>query len=108
MQNRIKIHTKLRYTVKGTAVRPRLAVYRGINNVYAQLINDEKGVTIASANSLKLKGSLSNKAKEVGTEIAKQAKEAKIKAVVFDRGGFSYKGVVKTFYETARVTRLTT
>ncbi|HSX41901.1 MAG TPA: 50S ribosomal protein L18 [Candidatus Saccharimonadales bacterium] len=102
MQNRQKLHTKIRHRVTGTAERPRLAVYRSLNNLFAQLIDDNNAKTIGSASSLKLKGSRSSKAKAVGEEIASIAKELKIKAAVFDRGGFGYKGVIKIVAEAAR------
>lgn len=102
MQNRRKLHTKIRYRIMGSAQRPRLAVYRSLNNLFAQLIDDENGKTLVSASSLKLKGSLSSKAQEVGKEIASKAAAAKITSVVFDRGGFGYKGVIKLLAESAR------
>jgi len=100
--SRQRIHRKLRKTVIGTTTRPRLAVYRSLNNLFAQLVDDSVGKTLAAASSLKQSGSLTNKAEFVGKEIASLAKNAKIKAVVFDRGGFSYKGAVKTLAESAR------
>lgn len=100
--SRETIHRKLRKTVSGTASRPRLAVYRSLNNLSAQLIDDTAGRTIASANSLKIDGSLSVKAKTVAKVIAKKAKDLKIKRVVYDRGGFAYLGAVKLLCETAR------
>jgi large subunit ribosomal protein L18 len=102
MINRHKLHTKIRYRVSGTASRPRLAVYRSLNNIFAQLIDDERGVTLASASSLKEKGSLTAKAKIVGMAIAKAAKDKNINQAVYDRGGFAYKGAVKTLCETVR------
>lgn len=100
--SRQSIHKKLRKTVIGTATRPRLAVYRSLNNLTAQLINDQSGETIASANSLKLKGPLSSKAETVAKDIVRKAKVKKIKEAVYDRGGFAYLGVVKLLCETAR------
>lgn len=99
---RQKIHRRLRHTVKGTSVRPRLSVYRSLNHIFAQLIDDESGCTLVSATSLKDKGSLSEKAKLVGLRIAKLAGEKKIKTAVFDRGGFAYMGAVKILCETVR------
>lgn len=107
MQNRIKLHTKIRHKINGTAERPRLAVYRSLNNLFVQLIDDQNGKTLVAASSLKLKGNLSSKAKAVGEDIAAKAKEAKIKAAIFDRGGFGYKGVVKQLAEAAREKGLT-
>ncbi len=100
--SRQRIHAKLRKTVIGTAERPRLAVYRSLNNLFAQLIDDATGKTLASASSLKGKGSLMSKAKTVGVDIAKKAKELKVKKAVFDRGGFAYHGAVKQLCESAR------
>ncbi|MBI4948118.1 50S ribosomal protein L18 [Candidatus Berkelbacteria bacterium] len=102
MQNRTKIHTRIRKVISGTAQRPRLSVYRSLTNVYAQLIDDTKGLTLVSANSLKEKGSKLQKAQFVGEVIAKLAKEKKIKSASFDRGGFRYAGVVKVLAESAR------
>ena len=104
---RSKIQTKLRKTVIGTAERPRLSVYRSLNQVYAQLIDDATGKTLASAHSLKSTGSLSVKATEVGTAIAAAAKEKKIKSAVYDRAGFAYNGAVKALCEAARAAGLT-
>lgn len=100
--DRIKRHAKIRQTIKGTAERPRLAVYRSLNNVFAQLIDDQSHKTIISASSLKVNGTLGTKAKEVGETIAKNAQTAKITTVLFDRGGFPYSGVVKILAEAAR------
>ena len=102
MQNRQKIHTKIRHRLTGTAARPRLAIYSSLNNIFAQLIDDSSGITLASASSLKIKGGLIKKAETVGKEIATKAKEAKISAAVFDRGGFPYAGSVKQTAEAAR------
>ncbi len=102
MQNRQKIHTRIRKVVSGTAERPRLATYRSLNNLFIQAIDDVSGKTLFAANSLKLTGSLTKKAEHVGTEIAKLAKENKIKHVVFDRGGFPYKGVIVVLADAAR------
>ena len=102
MQNRQKIHTKIRHRLSGTTTRPRLAIYRSLNNIFAQLIDDSAGVTVVSASSLKLKGGLTKKAQTVGKEIATKAKAAKISEVVFDRGGFPYAGSIKQVAEAAR------
>jgi len=95
-------HKRLRSKIAGTAVCPRLAVYRSNKFVYAQLIDDEAGKTIASADSRKEKGTRSESATAVGAEIAKQAKAAKIESVVFDRGGFKYAGIIATLADAAR------
>lgn len=100
---RISRHARIRAKVSGTAARPRLAVFRSNKYVYAQLINDELGTTIAAVDSRKVKGdSATDKAKAVGAEIAKQAKAEKIDSVVFDRGGFPYQGIVAAVADGAR------
>lgn len=100
--NRIKTHKKIRFTISGTDSRPRLSVYRSNTNLYAQLIDDTAHKTLAHASSLKMKGSLSAKAKLVGEMIAEEAKKIKITEAVFDRGGFKYDGAVKLVAESAR------
>src|SRR5205085_10723295 len=89
---RNSIRTRIRKTIKGTAERPRLSVYRSNKQIYAQLIDDIKGVTISSASSASAdaKGKKVELAKEVGKTIAAKAGEAGIKSVVFDRGGYLY------------------
>lgn len=100
---RAKRHNRLRYSVSGTAARPRLAVFRSNKFVYAQLIDDKTGKTLACADSRKeKKGTAVEKAKVVGAEIAKKAETAKITEVVFDRGGFRYQGIVAALAEAAR------
>lgn len=95
-------HKRLRAKVTGTASRPRLSVFRSNQFVYAQLIDDEAGKTLAAVDSRKEKGTKSEAAKTVGAEIAKKAKAAKIEEVVFDRGGFRYQGVVAAVADAAR------
>ena len=96
-------HKRLRSKITGTAARPRLAVYRSNKFVYAQLIDDEAGKTIAAADSRnEKKGTPVEKAKVVGTTIAEAAKGAKIETVVFDRGGFQYAGIVASLADAAR------
>ena len=102
MLNRERNHRKIRQTIIGSATRPRLAVFRSLNNLSAQLIDDSKGVTLVSADSTKEKGSRTDKAKLVGRQIAEKAKVAKISNIVFDRGGFTYRGVIKILAEEAR------
>ena len=100
---RTQRHKRLRSKATGTADRPRLAVYRSNKFVYAQLIDDEAGKTLAAADSRKeTKGTGVEKATAVGTAIAKKATAAKIEAVVFDRGGFQYQGIVKAVADGAR------
>ena len=101
---RIKRHRKIRQTLSGTDVTPRLCVFRSNQAIYAQLIDDVKGVTIASSSSLELKLKNNNleAAAAVGKDIAEKAKKAKIKTVVFDRGGYLYHGRVKALADAAR------
>ena len=99
-------HKRVRAKISGTADCPRLCVYRSNSNIYAQVIDDTKGITIVSASTLdkEVKTKKSNKeaAKEVGTLVAKRAIEKKIKNVVYDRGGYIYHGIVKELAEAAR------
>ena len=96
-------HAKIRTRVFGTTKRPRLSVFKSNRFVYAQIINDETGKTLAAASSVKAKkGTKSEQSKVVGKEIAEKAKTAKISKVVFDRGGFAYKGRVRNVAEAAR------
>jgi large subunit ribosomal protein L18 len=99
---RVKRHNRLRHKVVGTATRPRLAVFKSNVAIYAQLINDEAGVTVAAADSRKENGNLVEVAKKVGATIAKKAGEQKITEVVFDRGGFRYQGAVAALADGAR------
>lgn len=100
---RIKRHFKIRNRISGTKEVPRLSVFRSNKEIYAQLIDDVNGVTLASASSLKLKdGQNVDGAKQVGLEIGKVAKDLKIKSVVFDRSGYKYHGRVKSLAEGAR------
>ncbi len=104
-------HIRVRTKVSGTAMRPRLCVYRSNSNLYAQLIDDVAGNTLAQASTLdkEVKNKHANKeaAKEVGALVAKRALEKNIKEVVFDRGGYIYHGVVKELAEAAREGGLT-
>lgn len=100
--SRAKRHNRLRHKVAGTAARPRLAVFRSNQFVYAQLIDDEAGKTIAAADSRKAKGTRVEQATVVGTDIAKQASDKKVTEVVFDRGGFRYQGAVAALADAAR------
>lgn len=106
---RVKRHTRVRGKIFGTAERPRLNVYRSLTNIYAQIIDDEKGVTLISASSLEkeLKETLKDKTKKetatiIGETLAKRALKKKIKTVVFDRGGYLYTGRVKNLADGAR------
>ena len=97
---------RVRTKVQGTSMRPRLCVFKSLNNIYAQLIDDEKQATICSASTLdkevKTKASNVEAAAEVGKLIAERAKKAKINTVVFDRNGYLYHGKVKALADAAR------
>ena len=105
------IHSRIRRKVRGTTERPRLAVYRSLNHIYAQLIDDEKAQTIASASTtektlgLKTGGNIAA-AKKVGEAIAERALAAGVSTVVFDRGGYLYHGRVKALTDAARAAGL--
>ena len=98
-------HTRVRNKVSGTAEMPRLNVFRSNENIFAQIIDDTKGNTLVSSSSVELKiknGGNVEAAKLVGKDIAEKAKKAKIKKVVFDRGGYLYHGRVEALAEAAR------
>lgn len=96
-------HQKIKKVAQGTTERPRLVVFRSNLHTYAQLVDDSTGKTIASASDMKeKKGKGIEKAKNVGLEIAKKAKEAKVETCVFDRNGYMYHGKVKAIAEGAR------
>lgn len=104
---RKKRHAHVRRTISGTPERPRLNVFRSSKHIYAQLIDDVNGVTVASASSLELKEGQSDltktdAAKQVGGLVAKRAKEKGVEKVVFDRGGYLYHGRVAALAEAAR------
>ena len=104
---RTAIHKRIRHKVRGTTAHPRLAVYRSLNHIYAQLIDDERGVTIVSASTTEkeLRGPTGGNveaAKRIGKEIALRALAKGIDRVVFDRGGYLYHGRVKALTEAAR------
>lgn len=100
---RLRRHARVRKTVSGTESRPRLDVFRSNKEIYAQIIDDTKGVTLVSASSLKLEnGGNIAAAKEVGKMIAEAALKAGITQVVFDRGGYIYHGRVQALAEGAR------
>ena len=105
-KKRMARHKRVRAVVSGTAERPRLAVYRSLNHIYAQLIDDQAGVTLAAASSVEkgFEGSGGNKdaARKVGEMIAQRAKDKGIETVVFDRGGYLYHGRVAELAEGAR------
>lgn len=93
---------KLRKTIRGTAERPRLVVFRSNAGMYAQLIDDSQGFTLAAASSKGLTGKKSELAKQTGTQIAQAAQAKGIKSVVFDRNGYLYHGRIKALADGAR------
>lgn len=98
-------HERVRTKIVGTKEVPRVCVFRSNTNIYAQIINDEEGITLVSASSLENKGANGSNveaAKLVGTSLAKKAKEAGITKVVFDRGGYLYHGRVKALADALR------
>ena len=105
-KQRLRRHKRVRGKISGTAARPRLNVFRSNANIYAQIIDDENGVTLLSASTLDKEfngyGGNREAAKAVGTMIAKKAAEKGITEVVFDRGGYVYHGRVKELADAAR------
>ena len=106
---RIKRHARVRINVQGTQQRPRLCVFRSLSEIYAQVIDDSAGNTLASASSIdqdlrsQMKGlKKSEQAKVVGKALAERAKNKGVQAVVFDRGGFKYSGRIKALADGAR------
>ena len=102
---RLRRHARVRSKVSGTKEVPRLNVFRSNNNIFVQIIDDENGNTLVSSSSVELKlknGGNVEGAKLVGKDIAEKAKKAKIKTVVFDRGGYLYHGRVEALAEAAR------
>lgn len=97
-------HKKIRKKIKGTKEKPRLSVYRSLKGIWAQIIDDDKGITLASASHKKIKKYKDklDQARQVGILIAKEAKKKKIKRIVFDRGGYKYHGRIKELAEGAR------
>jgi large subunit ribosomal protein L18 len=106
VEARKRIRTRIRRKVTGTTERPRLAVFRSLKNIYAQVIDDSTGKTIAAASSRdkdsSVKGANAAAAKAVGALIAKKAKDKGVTRVVFDRGGYLYHGNVKALADAAR------
>ena len=112
-QERVIRHKRVRKTISGTSEKPRLCVNRSLSNIYAQIIDDTKGVTLVSASTLekdiaeKIKGKTKTEAaKIVGETIGQKAKAKKIKEVVFDRGGYLYTGRVQAVADGARASGL--
>lgn len=106
-ERRIRRHRRVRRKIRGTALRPRLCVFRSLRHIYAQVINDEEGRTLVAASSLSpeirgIRGTKTEIARAVGRLIAQKALEKEITKVVFDRGGYKYHGRVKALAEGAR------
>jgi large subunit ribosomal protein L18 len=107
---RTRVHKRIRRRVAGSEERPRLAVFRSTNHIYAQVIDDQKGHTLAAAAStekdLRGKGGNVEGAKMIGQKVAERAKEKGVTKVVFDRGGYLYHGRVKALADAARAAGL--
>jgi large subunit ribosomal protein L18 len=104
-QIRLRVHKRIRRRLRGTAERPRLAVFRSVKHIYAQVIDDDRGHTVVAASSAEKSGANGGNvagAKVIGKLVAERAKERGIKAVVFDRGGYHYHGRVKALADAAR------
>jgi large subunit ribosomal protein L18 len=104
---RVRIHERIRHKVRGSQERPRLAVFRSLNHIYAQVIDDRQGQTLAAASSSEKNSKVGSGgnvagAKEIGKLIAERAKAKGITRVVFDRGGYLYHGRVKALADAAR------
>lgn len=101
------VHSRIRKKVRGTAERPRLAVYRSLNHIYAQVIDDDSGKTVAAASTTEKTMGLTSggnieAAKKVGTTIAERTLKAGVSEVVFDRGGYVFHGRVKALIDATR------
>ena len=107
---RVRIHKRIRHKLRGSAERPRLAIYRSVAHIYAQVIDDNGGTTLVSASSVgkaaKTNGGNVAAATTIGKLVAERAREKGIKQVVFDRGGYRYHGRVKALADAARAAGL--
>lgn len=106
-EQRIHRHNRVRSRISGTPARPRLAVFKSNTRLSAQLIDDVSGVTLAATSSAAQKGSPAERLAAAAKDIAAQAKAKGVSAVVFDRGGFEYIGIIKTFADGVREAGLT-
>jgi large subunit ribosomal protein L18 len=103
VEQRERRHRRIRAKVAGSETKPRLSIFKSNKQMYAQLINDDAGVTVVGLSSKALKGkNMTDRAKELGLAVAKTAAEKKITEVAFDRGGFKYTGKIKVFADAAR------
>ncbi len=109
-ERRERVHVRIRRKLRGTAERPRLAVFRSLAHIYAQVIDDDAGKTLVSASSVdksaKTNGGTVAAAKAIGKLVAERAKEKGVQRVVFDRGGYVYHGRVKALADAARAAGL--
>ncbi len=108
---RVRVHERIRHRVRGSEERPRLAVFRSLKHIYAQVIDDRRGHTLAAASSAEKKAAVGSGgnvagAKQVGKLIAERAQASGVKKVVFDRGGYLYHGRVKALADAARAAGL--
>jgi large subunit ribosomal protein L18 len=107
---RTRVHKRIRRKLAGTSERPRLAVFRSVAHIYAQVIDDSKGVTLVAASSVdkggKTNGGNVAAAKAIGKLVAERAKEKGVASVVFDRGGYPYHGRIKALADAARAAGL--
>ncbi len=104
---RVRRHGRIRAKVKGTAERPRLAVFRSNRALYVQLVDDERGATLAASDTRSVAGEgMKARARAVGADIAEKGRKAGISKVVFDRGGFLYAGSIRELAEGARAAGL--
>ena len=102
-QNRLRRKARVRSQISGTSECPRLSVFRSATHIYAQLIDDQSGKTLGASSDLKIEtGTKTEKAVQVGKQIAEIAKKLKLSSIVFDRGGFYYHGRVKALADAAR------
>jgi large subunit ribosomal protein L18 len=102
-EKRERRHRRIRAKISGTDAKPRISIFKSNKGIYAQLIDDVKGVTLAASSTSGIKGAnMIEKSKEAGKELAKKALEKKIEVVVFDRGGYIFTGQVKALADGAR------
>jgi large subunit ribosomal protein L18 len=107
LEKRIRLKKKIRTKIFGTATKPRFSVFRSNQFIYAQVIDDAKGLTIVSASDMEIKkGTKTERSQAVGADVAKKADAKGIKEVVFDRNGFKYTGRVKALADSARASGL--
>ena len=101
-ENRVRKHMRIRKYLKGTTDKPRLSVFRSSQHIFAQIIDDSKGITLVFESDIKEKGTKKERSYEVGKNLAGKAIKLKIKTIVFDRGGFLYQGRILELARGAR------